>query len=450
MRRISCMDQRMSDWLVTSEVDGACWLCAALFLGRRGRVGVNADRRHHGEGEHDERHVTTPAMPGARLVVIEAEFVLRRFETVFDRPAMSFDFRQSFDGRSPRSPCREEGEVAVGDFSPDQKAARPCLPNERLVVIAAIEIGELEIGPVVKSLAFGSRARRKTPPRGGRQAIGDLLRRSGDGLWLAPGAKRVIGLHAEHIALAGAPQRHFDIADAIDAVGGDEGEWNSGRDGALDHGARQRRLARKAARRAFDHLSRHVRLGHARRIVRPALGQIQFAVDEGVTARRDIAGEDADLTVGDLARRTRLLPRDAAGRLPLLQEPRLVDDEMLPHLDERQRRLFAAAEARAAGHGGIAVVARVTRIAASTIGRGLKDLEAPETLPLGRIRRPGGGGNHWPRRIADCSTIGVSSGRSTIFALAIFVQGIIDFVSNQSWSLEHEPRHDLHQPCNAR
>ena len=28
---------------------------------------------------------------------------------------------------------------------------------------------------------------------------------------------------------------------------------------------------------------------------------------------------------------------------------------MLPHLDERQRRLFAAAEARAAGHGGIAV-----------------------------------------------------------------------------------------------
>ena len=64
---------------------------------------------------------------------------------------------------------------------------------------------------------------------------------------------------------------------------------------------------------------------------------------------------------------------------------------MLPHLDERQRRLFAAAEAKAAGRGGIAAVARVTRIAASTIGRGLKDLEAPETLPLGRIRRSGGG-----------------------------------------------------------
>ena len=49
---------------------------------------------------------------------------------------------------------------------------------------------------------------------------------------------------------------------------------------------------------------------------------------------------------------------------------------MLPQLDERQRRLFAAAEAKAAGYGGIAAVSRVTHIAASTIGRGLKDLEA--------------------------------------------------------------------------
>ena len=64
---------------------------------------------------------------------------------------------------------------------------------------------------------------------------------------------------------------------------------------------------------------------------------------------------------------------------------------IMPHLDERQRRLFAAAEAKAAGHGGIAAVSRVTRIAASTIGRGLKDLEAPEPLSRGGIRRPGGG-----------------------------------------------------------
>jgi hypothetical protein len=64
---------------------------------------------------------------------------------------------------------------------------------------------------------------------------------------------------------------------------------------------------------------------------------------------------------------------------------------ILPHLNERQRRLFAAAEAKAAGYGGIAAVSRVTGIAASTIGRGLKDLESSTPPSLGRVRRPGGG-----------------------------------------------------------
>ena len=59
-------------------------------------------------------------------------------------------------------------------------------------------------------------------------------------------------------------------------------------------------------------------------------------------------------------------------------------------LDERGRRLFAAAEARTAGHGGISAAARATGVARSTIGRGLKDLDAPDTLS-GVVRRRGGG-----------------------------------------------------------
>jgi Rhodopirellula transposase DDE domain len=59
-------------------------------------------------------------------------------------------------------------------------------------------------------------------------------------------------------------------------------------------------------------------------------------------------------------------------------------------LDERSRRLFAAAEARAAGHGGITATARATGVARSTIGRGLKDLSNPDAL-TGAIRRPGSG-----------------------------------------------------------
>jgi hypothetical protein len=64
--------------------------------------------------------------------------------------------------------------------------------------------------------------------------------------------------------------------------------------------------------------------------------------------------------------------------------------ELSAHLDERGRRLLAASEARAAGYGGIAAVSRATGLAASTIGRGLKDLS--DGLPPGRVRRPGGGG----------------------------------------------------------
>jgi len=60
-----------------------------------------------------------------------------------------------------------------------------------------------------------------------------------------------------------------------------------------------------------------------------------------------------------------------------------------PFLDERSRRLVAAAEAFAAGYGGIAAVAMATGVAPSTIGRGLKELAQDE--PLGRVRRPGAG-----------------------------------------------------------
>ncbi|MFY9875642.1 MAG: ISAzo13 family transposase [Rhodomicrobium sp.] len=59
-------------------------------------------------------------------------------------------------------------------------------------------------------------------------------------------------------------------------------------------------------------------------------------------------------------------------------------------LDERGRRLFAAAEVRTAGWGGLSVVARITGLARSTINRGDDDLDA-EPLTKGKIRRSGGG-----------------------------------------------------------
>ena len=63
-----------------------------------------------------------------------------------------------------------------------------------------------------------------------------------------------------------------------------------------------------------------------------------------------------------------------------------------PLLDERGRRRFAAAEALAAGRGGIAAVSRATGIARSTIGYGLREMrgQVADAAP-GCVRREGAG-----------------------------------------------------------
>ena len=62
-------------------------------------------------------------------------------------------------------------------------------------------------------------------------------------------------------------------------------------------------------------------------------------------------------------------------------------------LTERSRRLWAASEARALGHGGIALVEEATGISRSTITRGMREIESGRghDLPPERARRPGGG-----------------------------------------------------------
>lgn len=61
-------------------------------------------------------------------------------------------------------------------------------------------------------------------------------------------------------------------------------------------------------------------------------------------------------------------------------------------LNERQRRLWAAAEAMSVGYGGVSLVHRATRISRRAIHAGLNELEAKgDTLPLERVRRPGAG-----------------------------------------------------------
>jgi transposase len=63
--------------------------------------------------------------------------------------------------------------------------------------------------------------------------------------------------------------------------------------------------------------------------------------------------------------------------------------QMFPVLDERQRRLMAATEAREYGWGGITFVASVAGISRQTILNGLKELDGNSDID--RVRRIGGG-----------------------------------------------------------
>lgn len=65
-------------------------------------------------------------------------------------------------------------------------------------------------------------------------------------------------------------------------------------------------------------------------------------------------------------------------------------EDLLSILDERGRRLFAAAEARALGRGGPYVVEEAIGIARSTINRGIMELKAGVSLAPGRRRKKGG------------------------------------------------------------
>ena len=60
-------------------------------------------------------------------------------------------------------------------------------------------------------------------------------------------------------------------------------------------------------------------------------------------------------------------------------------------MDERTRRLFAAAESEAIGRGGISAVSAAIGMSRRVVREGKRDLRARVTPPTGRLRQPGGG-----------------------------------------------------------
>ena len=82
-------------------------------------------------------------------------------------------------------------------------------------------------------------------------------------------------------------------------------------------------------------------------------------------------------------------------------------------LGERQRRLYAALEARKLGRGGQRLLSLITGLHVQTIRRGLRELDGPPSdLPPHRSRRPGGGRPRAEKKLPRCwRTCAPCSGR---------------------------------------
>lgn len=72
--------------------------------------------------------------------------------------------------------------------------------------------------------------------------------------------------------------------------------------------------------------------------------------------------------------------------------------QLWPHLNERSKRMLAAAEAVEIGYGGVSLVSRACGLSRVTLTKGIKELTAPP-LPGDRIRRLGGG--RWRLTVRD-------------------------------------------------
>jgi DNA-binding phage protein len=66
-------------------------------------------------------------------------------------------------------------------------------------------------------------------------------------------------------------------------------------------------------------------------------------------------------------------------------------ESLLPAVDERMRRLIAAAESLAIDYGGVSIVSRATGVSRRAIARGIVELGNPPVPSGGAIRKPGGG-----------------------------------------------------------
>jgi DNA-binding phage protein len=103
-----------------------------------------------------------------------------------------------------------------------------------------------------------------------------------------------------------------------------------------------------------------------------------------------------------------LLQMDGSVAMDAVQALQQKLTAVLPHLNERQRRLVAAAEARSWGYGGIATVSQLSGLSRVTLHKALEEL-GEEPFPEGWSRKPGAGRktvqDHDPKLLSALETL---------------------------------------------
>lgn len=74
-------------------------------------------------------------------------------------------------------------------------------------------------------------------------------------------------------------------------------------------------------------------------------------------------------------------------------------NRMMSTLDEKNARRIAGLLASRSGHGGGALIARITGMSAQTIHRGIGELDRPDTVPVERVRAVGGGRSRLEKKL---------------------------------------------------
>lgn len=149
--------------------------------------------------------------------------------------------------------------------------------------------------------------------------------------FFVPATVRGIWSSRPNIAFGGTFERHFDVADAVDAVGSHS---EKGRSDAMTRSIMASAsigLAAKpvcSAQGPGPYAQRHP--------CRPSADRAP--VNEAVAVARDVGGKDTNLTIGDSARRPGVLPANVTGRLALCEKAGLIKHQNSVRIDYNEHR----------------------------------------------------------------------------------------------------------------